>query len=270
MPGPAYLPPTDLTLQEALALMVVSQELSRSETGVPFLEAAQSAALKVLSNLSGPLRTHVSEIGPYIQARLEPHHPLTGARLHYERLQLALQARRRIRLQYDSLFERAVISTLISPYALLFSRRSWYVIGRSSLHRAVRTFHLGRILNSEITDDTYRIPAGFSVSRHLGQAWRLIREPQARAQVIVRFQPLVARNVAEVAWHPTQVLSWNDDGSLDFRVVVEGLQEISWWILGYGDQAEVLEPPELRKLVAQRVQVMHERYSPSTTPRQRG
>ena len=34
------------------------------------------------------------------------------------------------------------IVTRLSPYRLLFSRQSWYVIGRSSLHRATRTFNV--------------------------------------------------------------------------------------------------------------------------------
>jgi predicted DNA-binding transcriptional regulator YafY len=64
---------------------------------------------------------------------------------------------------------------------------------------------------------------------------------------------MVARNVAEVIWHKTQKLVHRDDGSLDFQVRVSGLNEISWWILGYGDQAEVIKPARLRQLIAKRV-----------------
>jgi len=56
------------------------------------------------------------------------------------------------------------------------------------------------------------------------------------------------------------VLQLNPDGTLDFRVTVSGLNEISWWILGYGDQAEVIEPPKLRSLVAGRAKRMAAMY----------
>jgi len=36
---------------------------------------------------------------------------------------------------------------------------------------------------------------------------------------------------------------------LKFRV--DGLNEITWWILGYGDQVEVLAPKALRQRIAQ-------------------
>ena len=44
------------------------------------------------------------------------------------------------------------------------------------------------------------------------------------------------------------------------RVTVSGLYEISWWVLGYGDQAEVIKPVKLRRLIAGRVANMAETY----------
>ena len=57
-----------------------------------------------------------------------------------------------------------------------------------------------------------------------------------------------------MVWHKTQRTILNDDGTLDFHAIVSGLGEISWWILGYGDQAEVLSPPKLRQMVAERAE----------------
>jgi len=76
----------------------------------------------------------------------------------------------------------------------------------------------------------------------------------------VRFRTLLDRNVADVVWHSTQEVQWLSDGSLDFRVTVSGLWEISWWIMGYGDQAEVIEPGELRDMIRQRAERVCELY----------
>jgi proteasome accessory factor B len=48
---------------------------------------------------------------------------------------------------------------------------------------------------------------------------------------------------------------------MDFEADVSGLTEVSWWILGYGDQAEVLRPAKLRKIVAARAANMHRMYT---------
>jgi len=257
IPSTYYLPPTNFTPEEALALIVLCHELGDA---LPFFGPAHGAAVKLENSLPPRLRQQLRTAAGAVEIHPPPHNPLDGRTPVYQLLVEAISAQRSVRITYKSLAEQQVIVTRLNPYRLLFSQRSWYVIGRSSLHRGTRTFNLGRIISPELLDETYRIPRGFSVDRHLRNAWRLIPEPGPDREVVVRFAPLVADNVAEVAWHKTQRLVRNDDGTLDFHVTVSGLQEISWWILGYGDQAEVLEPRELRNIVATRARRMAERY----------
>lgn len=81
----------------------------------------------------------------------------------------------------------------------------------------------------------------------------MIPERGKDQKVKARFAPLVAHNVAEVTWHKTQKTRFLPDGSLQFEVRVSGFREISWWLLGYGDQVEVISPKALRALVQQRL-----------------
>lgn len=254
------LPPTDLTLQETLALMILAQELGSADRGVPFQETARDAALKLQSNLPGDLRNYVGEYTGAIHIRTEPQTELSNRKVHFQRFQKAITERKKIRIEYDSLHETRVINTLVSPYRLLFLRHSWYAIGRSSLHRAVRTFNLRRVLSSEITEDDFDMPPRFSLKRYFGHAWNMIRERRERTRVHIRFQSLVATNVAEVTWHRSQELKWNDDGTLDYFVTVDGIKEISWWVLGYGNKAEVIAPESLRDLLREHVQSMAALY----------
>jgi predicted DNA-binding transcriptional regulator YafY len=175
-----------------------------------------------------------------------------------------MHQKKQVRIYYQSLTEWEEICTCINPYRIMFCRRSWYVIGRSSIHREIRTFNIGRILNAEPVDFHYRVPARFNLERYLGNAWSMIREKGQRHEIKIRFKKMVAYNVAEVAWHKTQKIEWNEDESMDFHVTVDGLNEISWWIMGYGSQAEVLEPPELRKIISKRASEMKKIYSKKT------
>jgi predicted DNA-binding transcriptional regulator YafY len=255
IPGACLLPPTNFTSEEALSLVVLCHELG-NESSLPFLGPARSAAVKLESSLPLRLREQLRDVVSTVSIKAPPINPLEGCKAIYQQLLDAIVHRRSVRIRYESLQEQKEIVTRLSPYRVFFSRRSWYVVGRSSLHRAKRTFHLGRVLSATTLDDRFRIPRGFSIERYLGNAWHIIREKGRDSQVIVRFNKLVAKNVAEVNWHRTQRLERRDDGSLDFHVTVSGLNEISWWILGYGDQAEVLHPPELRQRVADRVKRM--------------
>lgn len=264
IPSTYFLPPTNFTPDEALALIVLCHQLGNSGA-LPFLEPAHRAALKLESALPDRLRERLQRVASAVEIKPPPSNPLAGCASIYEQLLQAIAEHRPARIHYRSLNEQEQICTRLSPYRLLFSRRSWYVIGRSSLHRSVRTFNLGRIQRIELLEDRYTIPRGFSLRRYLRNAWHLIPEPGPDRKVRIRFSPMVAQNVAEVAWHQTQQLRFNHDGSLDFEVTVSGLNEISWWIAGYGDQAEALEPPELRELLAQRAAKTLELYTRRST-----
>jgi proteasome accessory factor B len=248
LPGATFLPPTNFTPQEAMALIVLCQDLGE-DAQVPFFTAARQAAVKLQSSLPGRLREHLLAAAGNVKIRMPPRNPLHGQEPVYEQLLEASSRRCCVRIRYDSLTERELVCTKLSPYQLLFSRRSWYVIGRSSLHRSVRTFNVGRILDLEPLKDRFEVPRGFSLSRYLRNAWHLIPEPGPDHEVLIRFSPKVAQNVAEVQWHKTQQTNLNDDGTLDFSVTVSGLNEISWWILGYGAEAEVVRPERLRQIV---------------------
>ena len=252
------LPPTNLTTEEALSLIVLCHELGDRQA-VAFYEPARRAALKLESSLPARLREQLRDLTGAITIRLPPTNVLEGHEQAYQQLVDAVAQRRSVRIEYGSLTEWDDIRTKLNPYRVLFSRRSWYVIGRSSIHRQTRTFNLSRIRKLETLEDSFTIPRGFSLDRYLRNAWHMIAAGRDR-KVVVRFSKMVAQNVAEVTWHKTQTLSWNEDGTLDFSVTVSGLGEISWWILGYGDQAEVLEPEELRETIVQRARKMVERY----------
>ena len=259
IPATTTVPPTELTFDEMLSLSVLGEGIGNTEHGIPFQLAGRNAALKLLSNLPDSIRTRISRIMDHVHVRLEVKHARNEGQEHYERALQAIGERRKIRLKYDCPSCQNPIVTLVSPYSLLYREQSWYIVGRSSVHRNTQTFQIGRILTSAITSDAYEIPPRFSIKRHFGNAWRMSRG-KPTVDVVVRFNPEAARCVSEVIWHPTQRLVWNKDGSLRFSVTVDGIHEISSWLLGFGEQAEVLSPQSLREMIISHVRRMMETY----------
>jgi proteasome accessory factor B len=78
--------------------------------------------------------------------------------------------------------------------------------------------------------------------------------------VAVRFDKGVASWIVGGHWHPTQQIEKQADGSLIFRVTVSGYEEMLYWVLSFGAQAEVLEPAPLRAAVAEAADRMMARY----------
>jgi proteasome accessory factor B len=157
------------------------------------------------------------------------------------------------------------LTTTLHPYAVFYSR-AWYVVGYSALHRETRTFKIARFTNVEPSEAKFLENLNFSLDSYFGDAWRFIRGPRTH-RVVVRFSEKVGTNVAEVRWHKTQQTRVFPDGSAELEFRVAGLTEIIWWILGYGAEAEVIEPPELREMVAEHARRVLERLEKPASKR---
>jgi len=254
------VPSTDLTTEETLAIVAFAEAFAEQRRKLPIYLSMQSAAEKLQRNLSSPARRRLGRAARAIRIRPNRVVNLADKSTVYQRFVDAMEKRRVVQVEYQSLTEWELISTKLRPYQLLFSQHSWYVIGYSSLHRDVRTFNLARIQNVSLLRQRYA-RARFDFDRYLGNAWHLIPDASRDSRVVLKFSSLVARNVAEVNWHKTQRTKLLADGSLEFTASVSGLNEIAWWILGYGDQVEVLQPAKLRRLVGQRARNMAAMYN---------
>ncbi len=244
-----FLPPIDLNLQEALSLLLLVHKAS-NHIQLPFKKSALLAALKIENNLPVKIRQYCNTALRNISTRVTSQAPMNLLDETFAQLQKAITKKRKVNILYRSLFERKVINVDICPYHLLYSQRAWYVLGLSSLHKSIRTFKLNRIKELKILDKCFLGGEDFDLYDYLGKAWSMI--PEGRIYNIkLRFLPKVAENVTEVQWHITQKVTRNSDDSATVEFRVNGLGEITWCVLGYGDQVQVLAPKALRNKVLQ-------------------
>jgi proteasome accessory factor B len=244
-----FLPPIDLNLQEALSLLLLVHKAT-NHIQLPFKNSALLAALKIENNLPAKIRQYCNTALRNISTRVTSQATMKLLDKTFAQLQNAIAKKRKVTILYRSLFEGKVINVDLCPYHLLYSQRAWYVLGLSSLHKSIRTFKLNRIKELKILDKCFLGGEDFDLYDYLGKAWSMI--PEGRIYNIkLRFLPKVAENVTEVQWHITQKVTRNSDGSATVEFRVNGLGEITWWILGYGDQVQVLAPKALRNKVLQ-------------------
>ena len=247
-----FLPPVDLNLQEALSLLLLVHK-ARNHLPVPFKNSALMAGLKVENNLPDKIRRYCNATLQNISIKPDSHVPMDMLDKVFSLLQNAIRKKRKVRLHYASIYEGADINTLFCPYHLMYNKRAWYVIGSSSIHKSVRTFKLNRIKSLQVQDKCFLENKTFDAHEYLGKAWSMIPEGKIY-NVSLQFSKKVAKNVSEVRWHCSQKTIQNPDGTLSVEFRVDGLSEISWWILGYGDQVEVLAPAALRNRIKETAQ----------------
>ena len=245
-----FLPSAGLNLQEALSLLLLIHKVS-NHVQLPFKKSALLAALKIENNLPAEIKqyctTALRNISTGVNARALVRQNAQFDRI-FAQLQEAIAKKRKVNICYYPFFESGVINIELCPYRLFYNNQKWHVLGRSSLHNKVRTFELNCIRELNTTEECFLGDDDFDVSEYLGRAWSMI--PEGRIyHVKLHFLPKVANNIAEVKWHSTQKVTPNGDGSAIVEFRVDGLNEITWWILGYGDQVQVLAPKVLRERV---------------------
>ena len=82
----------------------------------------------------------------------------------------------------------------------------------------------------------------------------LVLDKRSLYHIRLRFSEEVVDDVTATRWHKTQTVTYNDDGSAIIEFRVDGLNEITWWVLGYGDRVKVLAPSALRQKIARMAQ----------------
>ena len=253
-----FMPAVSLSMEEVLAVMLATRKALPIMVA-PDHPALVSAAMKIESTLPIPMQELGRSLIELTDVREWPTSDHESVDAISTTLRRALHERRKVTLRYDSYYEGKVIETVVHPHRLMFAQRGWYLIAFSEREGETRTFKLERITGLELSREHYTPDDDFSLEEYFGNAWQMIRGERS-FHVRLRFSQRVAGNVEEVLWHKTQSTRRLSDDRLIFEADVDGIDEISWWVFGYGDQVEVLEPPELRQRMVERIQRLATMY----------
>lgn len=254
----AFLPPLDLTLHEAMTLFLAARVLAKASD--EYDTELVGAFVKLAAVLPRVLADHVQATADLVASR-----PPDQRFTHVFRTLTEAWARRRVvEIEYDAAAydpSRGVRRARVRPYAIEPSAltHALYLIGFDEERGGRRTFKVERIRDATLTPETFEAEEAGVTAVELARGWDVISD-QALETVVVRFSPAIARRVAETRWHASQELEPQADGSLLWRGRIAGLHEIQVWILGWGADAEVLEPAELRESVAAQLDTAARRY----------
>jgi predicted DNA-binding transcriptional regulator YafY len=244
--------PSELTPEELFAMWVTCGIVQ--DQNAPFHSDLTTALAKLIRSSSHGTRqkfARMSESVEFMSRKLAD--PLSVA-INLRVILDAIASNQTIKVHYRVLNGSEERETRLRPYRLIFNEHSWYVVGFSIHHNELRLFNLVSIVGIQPTTESFKLPKDFSWAKVVGDAWNMCPgSAKMPSIVILKFSPVVAANIAQVRWHKSQTTRYLRDGSLLFRARVSGLDEITWWIMRYGDLVEVLHPPQLRKNIGNRL-----------------
>jgi predicted DNA-binding transcriptional regulator YafY len=253
---PTYrLPPVQITEGELVALYL-AERMMRQFRGTPFEQQLKAAIQKLSAALPDCVAVKLGEIGdflavlPSVQSTYQPE--------LFCALSSAVVERRRVEMVYWTAGRASTAVRRLDPYKLALFNEGWYALGYCHTRRAVRMFAIQRVKSVRETGETFDRPGDFSVEDYMKGSFRLIKG-DGDHRVVLRFRPEAAVWVAERTWHSSQVEELQADGGLVIRFHVNDLRELKRWVMAWGLDCEVLEPRELRALVAQELREMLKR-----------
>jgi proteasome accessory factor B len=258
-----FMPPINLNREEALGLLLLAHK-ARNHIDLPFKNATLPAVMKLESNLRPEVKRYCNTALRNISIKGEPQARIDSLDKIFAQLHDAVLKKLVVSICYYLSCEQKSIVIDLCPYHLMYNNHTWYVLGKSGLHKDIHAFRLNRIKEITISDKCFVQDEKFDTYEYLGRAWAMMPEGKLY-NVKLRFLPEVAHNVAEVQWHSTQTVTFQDDGSAIVEFRVDGLSEITWWVLSYGDNVQVLAPKVLRQKIvkiAQNTVKQNEQLSP--------
>ncbi len=245
-----YVPPIMFTQAEARALFLAVSMLTGLAKNGETKQAAQAALEKIRAVLPratlGQVEALQAVLGFYAIGR----QPLDLDDATFTGLQQAIHERRVVHLRYLAPAGNQMTERDVEPLHLAYIDKAWILRAYCRLRQDQRNFRVDRIEHLTLTPETF-VPRDLKPPRLPLEGWR----------VVARFEQGAVRWVRE-AQHFGLVEVQEEEANKGTVMVyqVASLDQIVGWLLSWGSQVEVLEPPELRAELAQTAARLLERY----------
>jgi proteasome accessory factor C len=252
--GREFVQPVRLTPREAMAL-----DLGLRTLAAEAADGDRDRILALATRLEADLATEPDSPAtdrPAVAERATATIEGTGVR-HAERVELdigedgfrgaiaqAVIDRLRCRIVYLRPGDDSPATRDVAPYLLVHAAGTWYVLGHDGDRDDIRVFRMDRIMNVDVTNIAFVVPAGFDARAFLGDAG-VYRPSLADIDVRVQYLPRVARWITE-----RMPVVAQPDGSVIVRHRVGDPGWIVRHVLRYGADARVLGPTSIRDRVA--------------------
>ncbi|MCP4307241.1 MAG: WYL domain-containing protein [bacterium] len=157
---------------------------------------------------------------------------------------LAVVERRQLLFDYREKARR------VDPYGLVHRRGHWYLVGAEG--ETTKVFRMDKATRVDVGDDVdaFDRPTGFRAADFIPETpWEAGADEMVAK---VRFGPTMAW------WARRQIgnrgsLHEDSDGGIEAMIPVANPEAFIGWLLSFDDNAELLEPPELRQRLVDRV-----------------
>lgn len=157
----------------------------------------------------------------------------------------SLLKEKQVKVRYRPRLDNKPKEYEINPLGLIVRDRVTYLI--CEYENKLRQLLLHRIVSAELLDTPSKCPDGFNLDAYILKGEMSFATGE-EIQLRFALNEYAARLLRDCPLSADQQIS-ETDGSEDviIEATVQDSMELRWWLLSFGDEAEILEPPELRE-----------------------
>lgn len=138
---------------------------------------------------------------------------------------------------------------IADPYGFIVNGGRVYCVAYDHDRRDKRVFAVDNICELIVLAQTYTKPTGFSIEDFASSSISGVLHSNETTEVRVRFAPRVAKAAIAARVVAERAIDRRSDGSVEIAYNVADTDELARWVLGWGAQAEVIEPESVRARV---------------------
>lgn len=168
---------------------------------------------------------------------------------HLEALFNALVHPSMIEITYTSARNPEPRTKRVEPHGVIVGTRHYLVARDGPDDRQFKQYRLDRISKIQGTATLFVRDPDFDIETYSTFAFGSYFSEEEHGLVRWRFSPRAAPVAREFVFHPTQVLTDIPDGSLVVEFTASGWVEMAWHLIIWGNDVEVLDPPELTTIL---------------------
>ena len=150
-------------------------------------------------------------------------------------------------------------SSRTHPLGLVMRDGIVYILATIEDYTDLRQLVAHRIDSASLIDEPVREPSGFDLDEYIASGGFSYVE-SGPIRLVVRVDAYAAEHLLESPISSDQTARTLDDGRVEFMATVVDTKQLRWWLTGFGDALEVVEPRDLRKAMAEQAEAVAEMY----------
>lgn len=180
-------------------------------------------------------------------------------------LQKAVFEDYRIQAVYEN-FNGEVAERLLEPYSLVAKAAQWYLIAKRD--QAFRLYRITRFRSLQIQNTHFEREDGFDLIKFWQAHLKEFREAIAEYTFTLRIHPERLGFVQSLMPGHFQIIQTDpQNGWKTLRFQVESIDLAKMLVFGLGNQAAILDPPELREAIRRGIQELQTTTEQQETPK---